>query len=211
MKCRLPARRDGCTDKSSGMRGRLTASPSNIPPLSVLPSDEEVQQGAVTLQDAVLHGFDEDRLIPAIRQPVSSGLAPVEPPGLVESPAFGKSQASVPDPLVPGVLPTGAAGCYLHDEVGRFALLGDDIAVAVVVDLRCGIERDEQVGKHPVRRGGTRFPGDVSLAGDYGGFGVAEVLDQVVAAVLGQGVEASHVLWLALRRVRKGEARLGCR
>ena len=45
---------------------------------------------------------------------------------------------------------------------------------------------------------------------------VAEVLDQVVAAaVRGQVVEDSHVLWLVLSRVRADEAlvefRLGCR
>ena len=70
--------------------------------------------------------------------------------------------------------------------------------------------------KRPVRRGGTRFPDDVSLAGGYGGFRVAEVLDQVVAAaVRGQVVEDSHALWLVLWRVREDEAlvefRLGCR
>ena len=84
--------------------------------------------------------------------------------GLVEPPVFGTSEASVPGTLVPGVLPAGAVGCYLHDEVGRLALIEDDIAVAVLV--------------------GPRFPDDVSLAGGYGGFRVAEVLDQVVAAAV---------------------------
>ena len=47
---------------------------------------------------------------------------------------------------------------------------------------------------------------DVMLAGDQGGAWVSEVLDQVVdAAAQGEVVEARHVLWLALRRVREWE------
>ena len=57
---------------------------------------------------------------------------------------------------------------------------------------------------------------DVYIAGDYGGFRVAEVLDQgMAAAVRCRVVEASDVLWVVLRRVRgtkrRREFRLGCR
>ena len=73
----------------------------------------------------------------------------MELPGLVEPPVFGSSEVSVPCALVPCVLPAGAVGCYLHDEVEWLALLADDITVAV----RWGTERNEQAKKHPVRRG----------------------------------------------------------
>ena len=45
-----------------------------------------------------------------------------------------------------GVLPAGAVGCYLHDEIGWLALFGYDIAVAVLVGPRFGIERNERPG-----------------------------------------------------------------
>ena len=86
-----------------------------------------------------------------------------------------------------------------------------------MVGLRFGIERNEHVWKHSVRRGGTRSPDDVlHLAGDYGGFRVAEVLDQgMAAAVRGRVVEANHVLWVVLWWVQEDEAlvdfRLVCR
>jgi hypothetical protein len=55
-----------------------------------------------------------------------------------------------------------------------------------------------------------------TVGGYYGGFRVVELLDEVVAAaVRGQVVEASHVLWLVLWWVHEDEAlvefRLGCR
>ena len=89
------------------------------------------------------------------------------------------------------------------DEVGGLALLRNDIAVAVLGDVRISIEGYKQVWEPRVRRPGVWLPDDVPRSSDYGGFGVAEALGQVVdAAVLGQVVEAGHVLWLPLRRVR---------
>ena len=86
---------------------------------------------------------------------------------------------------------------------GGFALDGDDVPVVAPVGLRVGLEGYEQVRGHPFGGGGSHFPDDVPLSGDDGGVGVAQVLDEVVdAAAQGEVVEAGHVLWLALRRVR---------
>ena len=52
-------------------------------------------------------------------------------PCVLEPPVIGNSEANVPSALVPSVLPVGAVGCYLRDEVGLLALLSDDLAVAV--------------------------------------------------------------------------------
>ena len=131
----------------------------------------------------------------------------MEVPGLVEPPVFGDAQAGVGRPLVHHIVLARAAGSYLHHEVGRLALLRDDVAVAVPVGLHVGVEGDEQVRIHPVRRRSARLQGDVPFAGHQGGLGVAKVLHQVVgAAVQGQVVKAGHVLWLAFRRVWEYEA-----
>ena len=95
------------------------------------------------------------------------------------------------------------------------SLHGDDAPVVVPVCPWVGVEGDEQVRGHPLRSRGLRLPGNVSLAGDDGGFGVAHVLDQMVeAAAQGRVVEAGHVLRVLLRRVRQYESwfafRLGC-
>ena len=84
----------------------------------------------------------------------------MELPGLVEPPVFGNSEASVPGTLVPGVLPAGAVGCYLHDEVGRLALIEDDIAVAVLLGPRFGIERNERPGN---ARSAAGAPGSLMM------------------------------------------------
>ena len=117
------------------------------------------------------------------------------------------AQAGVACSLLFNVLSSSAPGCYLHDEIGGLALHGDDVPVVVLVCLWVGVEGYEQVWGYPIRRRGALLPGQVPLASDDGGFGVAEVLDQVVdTAAEGEVVEASHVLWLPLRRIRKFEA-----
>ena len=60
--------------------------------------------------------------------------------------------------------------------------------------------RDSLVGRR------SRHRDDVSFPRHDGGFGVAEILDQVVqVAVLAEVLDAGHILWLALRRVREWE------
>ena len=87
----------------------------------------------------------------------------MESSGLVEPPVFRDAQVGIPGALVPGILLASALRGYLHYEVGWLALLGDDVAVAVLVGLRVGVECDQQVGESPVRRRGARFPDDVPL------------------------------------------------
>ena len=72
---------------------RLRVAPAE---LAALPPDEQAQHGAVTLQDSFIHFFDGNRLVPALRQPVSGQLGPVESPGLVEPPVLFYAQRGVP-------------------------------------------------------------------------------------------------------------------
>ena len=83
------------------------------------------------------------------------------------------------------------------DEVRGLLLLRDDVAVVPPVDFRVGVEGDEEVRRHSLRRRRSRFPSQVPLAGHYGCPGVALVPGHVVGApVPRQVVEAGHVLKL---------------
>ena len=148
---------------------------------------EEDATSVFSLEDSFLDFLYGNWFISAVHERVSGQPGFMEVPGLVEPPVFGDAQGGVGWPFLLHVSLAGAAGGYLQDEVGRLSLLGDDVAVAVPVGLQVGVEGDKQVRGHPVFRWGPRFPGDVPLAGDDGGVGVAEVLHQVVdSSVPGQ-------------------------
>ena len=99
---------------------------------------------------------------------------------LIEPPVLGYSQCRVPGRLVLHVLSAGSPRGYLQDQVGRFALPGDDVSVVLAVEGRVGVERDEHVGGDSLAGRRARFGDDVSFSGDNGGAGVAQVLGEVV-------------------------------
>ena len=57
--------------------------------ISVLPPDEEIERGAVALQDPFLDRLDWDGLVLVVYQPVSGEHCPVELSGFVEPPVLG--------------------------------------------------------------------------------------------------------------------------
>ena len=172
--------------------------------LPFLPAQVQLQHLAVALQTAVGTRHDFNRLVAVPHQSIAGQPHTVALTRLVEAPVFRDAQGRIGGRLLLDIGPAGGGRGHLQHEVGRLALLGDYVGVAVVIGLRVDIEGDQQVGHAQPLGASPGFRHDVQFPANQGGLGIAEMQAQVVgAAGVGEVSEAAHLVGMSRRRVRK--------
>ena len=125
-----------------------------------------------------LRPVNREGLILPVHQNVPGQRRFVPVARIVEAPVLGDAHYGVGVPLVPFIALVRSLGGHLQHEVGRLALLGDEVAVAGAGGGGVGVQGDEHIGKQDV----VVAPGGPQarrrLAEDYRGVQVAQVVSQ---------------------------------
>ena len=107
--------------------------------------------------------------------------------------------------LVDGVDLGRAGRCDLEDKVGRFALVGEDVPVLFVVEVRVSVQRDQQVGGTAGSIAAVRD--DEEFRADDGRLRPAEVFGHMHRVTDGMDeFVGGHLVRMPFRRVRQDEA-----
>ena len=173
---------------------------------SLLPTDVQVQDAAVPLENTVRQLLQGNGHIPVVLQSIPGQARAVVLARFVEAPILGYAQRGVILRLVPGINFPGARRRYFQHEVRRLPLVGDNVAVAGIVQRGIHAKGYQQVGIPAPGEAPRWTYHQVPVAGHQGGFGIAEVHGKVMGvAVGGQMVEAGHLVFRLFRRVRQPE------
>ena len=125
-------------------RGYVTPGGRVVPAqVFLLPAEDDVQDWAVALVGLVVNLVDSDGLVNAVDQPVAGqGDAVKGAAGDVKPPVLRDAQGRVAVPLHRNVAAAGSARGAFQHEVGRFAQVGDDVAVAADAGQAIYVEGD---------------------------------------------------------------------
>ena len=178
-----------------------------MPPQAAIPHPQvQVQRRAVSLHHPGADFAHRYGAVATLFQPVPPQRESVKFPRAVKQPVFAHPQLFVVIHLDAQIISGGASRRDLQDEVRRLALFGNDVAIAGFVRGRVNVKGYQQVRVAAFTGDESRTRHDVAFAGDQGGFGVAQVLRQVVhLAGFMQVLYGGHIVGVAPWDVGKTE------